>query len=167
MAGSSCWRGVVGLVVAATALSTCASEASPRTEVSPAEAYTAIVRWEVGVVDDEPDDPDEELQVIYLTSSSGSTIDVRTQAEVVDAMSAIAVVRFADRSEDTLDLGVESMPVKDDGVMFVADEIPEGSAAFDLTVQRYRDVDDDVTYRMQLAASDVGARVVDATEQPN
>lgn len=153
---------------AAALLGACGSEdASPPTpEVTPAEAYTAIVRWEADqrepVVDD---DGDVQLPVIYLTGANGAEIDIGVQADVVSATADDVVVRFSDESNDAIDDGVEGSPVKDDGVMFVLDELPEGDAAVVTSVQRYRSIDDQATLHLEIVASDEGAKVISATEQ--
>ncbi len=134
--------------------------------MSPAEAYVAIVRWEAEqrepIVDE---NGDVELPVIYLTGANGGTIDVGVQAEVVGATADDVVVRFSDETKDAIDEGLEGSPVKDDGVMFVLHDLPDGDATVLTSVQRYRTLDDQATLHLEIVASDEGAKVISATAQ--
>lgn len=135
--------------------------------VSPAEAYTAIVRWEAEqrapVVDE---DGNVELPVVYLTAAVGGTIDIAVQADVVGATADDdLVVRFSDEADEAIDDGVEGSPVRDDGTMFVLEELPEGDANLIASVRRYRSIDEQATLHLEIVASDEGAKVISATEQ--
>ncbi|NND73922.1 MAG: hypothetical protein HKN44_02845 [Ilumatobacter sp.] len=157
------WLGAVALLASA-----CGSESTtpPTPEVTTAEAYTAIVDWEL---EQHPPTVDENgdvrLPVIYLTASTGGTIDINVQADVVAATADDAVVRFSDESVEAIDDGLEDSPVRDEGVMFVLDEPPEGVASVATSALRYRSEADQATLRFEIVASDEGAKVISAATQ--
>lgn len=128
-------------------------------------AYVAIVRWEIEqsepVVDE---DGDVEVPVIYLAAGSGETVDVGVQASVVATVDDAATIRFADQAAHALDEDAVGEPVKDDGVLVVIDEFEAGQPTVDARVSRYRSIDDDATWILELTATDTGADVTEAVE---
>ena len=156
-----------GLFVVASGCGSSGNE-PPKAEVSAAEAYTAVVRWEVSerpaVVDA---DGEVELPLIYLSAESGETIDIGVQADVVEATVDEVVVRFSDDSVDSLDQGLDGIPVKDDGVMLILGDFSKGEATIRPSMRRYRSIDEDMMFRMEIVASDDGAKVITATQQDN
>jgi hypothetical protein len=158
---------LASLVTTAVVLVGCASSggAPPTADLTPAEAYTAIVRWELDRGEPTLDDKGNPVMpVIYVAAASG-TVDIGVQAEVVAATSDVATVRFADTTVDSIDEEIVDQPVKDDGVMYVIGAVPVEAASADVTVRRYRSVSADVTYLMTIVASDDGGKVLDAVEQ--
>ena len=144
----------------------CTSEAEPeRGAVGPEDAYVAIVRWEIEqtepVIDE---DGNVELPVVYLASGSGETVDVRVQANVVATIDDAATIRFADQAAHALDEEAAGAPVKDDGVLFVVDEFDPGQPTVAVRVSRYRTIDDDTTWIIELTATADGARVTEFVE---
>lgn len=153
----------LALAVALT-VSACGSDDDPPgNEVSATEAYVAIVRWEI---EQHPAaaDGDVELPVIYLRSESGGTVDIGVQADVVEATADDVVVRFSDEDDDSINADVDGQPVKDDGVLFVIGDLPEGGPAYEVTVRRYESIDRDRRLQMVITASDDGAEVTETTE---
>lgn len=138
--------------------------------MEPASAYTAIVRWEVDqlepVIDD---DGNVEAPVIYLASGSGGTIDVQVQADVVTEIGDAAVIRFADDARDALDESLDNEPVKDDGVLIVLDDFQPDQSTVEVRIDRYRTIDDDATWLLEITTVDDGTTVnstILATEIP-
>lgn len=154
------------LAAAALALVGCTSEPDTApTTVGPEQAYTAIVRWEIeqsGVVVDDEGNP--KAPVIYLAASSGGTVDVGVQANVVAEIEDAAVIRFADDTRDARDEQLDGEPVKDDGVMIVVDEFESGLPRVDARIMRYRSADDQSAWILEVVATTDGADVVAATE---
>jgi hypothetical protein len=143
----------------------CTSGTEPeRATVTPTDAYTAIVRWEIE--QNEPViDPDgnADTPVIYLAAGSGGTVDVRVQANVVSNIEDAAVIRFADDARDARDETVENEPVKDDGIMILIDEFEPDQARVDARIVRYRSIGDDNAWILEVTATGDGADVVSAT----
>ncbi len=102
--------------------------------------------------------------MIYLAAGSGETVDVRVQANVVATVDDAAIIRFADQAADAVDDGVEGEPVKDDGVLVVVDEFEADQPTVDARISRYRSIDDDTTWILELTATDEGADVTEAVE---
>jgi len=157
-------RGAVALGVLAVV--GCTSDSEPESgTVGQENAYVAIVRWEIEqsepVVDD---DGDVEVPVIYLAAGSGETVDVGVQASVVATVDDAAIIRFADQAADALDEGAVGEPVKDDGVLVIIDEFEAGQPTADARVSRYRSIDDDTTWILELTATDAGVDVTEAVE---
>jgi hypothetical protein len=154
------------VAVAAFVLVGCSSEpdtASPT--VNPEQAFTAIVRWEIeqtGVIVDEEGNP--QTPVIYLAASSGGTVDVGVQASVVAAIEDTADIRFADDTRDARDEDLDGEPVKDDGVVIVVDDFETGLSRVDARISRYRSIDDQSAWILEVVATADGADVVAATE---
>lgn len=165
IAGSRAALGVAVAAVVALALGGCSSDAEPeQATVTPANAYAAIVRWEVEqnepVIDD---DGNIEAPVIYLAAGSGGTVDVRVQADVISDIDDAAVIRFADDARDARDVSLDNEPIKDDGVMILVDEFEPDQAQVDARVVRYRSIDDDHAWILQVIATASGAEVASAT----
>ncbi len=122
--------------------------------VQPADAYTAIVEWQVGVQEPVIDESGEVvLPVVYVVADDGSTIDVGVQADVAAATADWATVRFADDPTDTFDPDVEGEPVRDDGVMLLTGPLPDASPSIDVSVVRYVAVDDSATFIVEVTAT--------------
>lgn len=159
---------MLALAVIATLPTACGSDdAAPTPDVTPAEAFTAIVRWEVAQHVSEPDENgDVDLPVIYLRAESGGTVDIGVQADVVEATADDdVVVRFSDESDDSLNEDLDGVPVKDDGVLFIVGDIPTGETTLEADVRRYQSVEVDTTLQMRITSSDDGAEVTEATER--
>ena len=144
----------------------CASdpESGPVT-VAPETAYVAIVQWELDQVEPVVDEAgDVVAPVIYLASASGETVDVRVQASVVSTVDEAAVIRFADQAADALDADLDGEPVKDNGVLVVVDKFEPGQTTVVARISRYRSIDDETTWTLELTATDDGADVTGAVE---
>lgn len=158
-------------VCAALALVACSSDPEPeRATVEPANAYSAVVRWEVDQLEPVIDDAGNvEEPVIYLASGSGGTIDVHVQADVVTEIGDAAVIRFADEARDALDESLDDEPVKDDGVLFVLHDFPPDQSTVEVRIDRYRSIDDNAEWLLEITMVDDGTTVsstVLATEMP-
>jgi len=137
------------------------------TEVGPADAMTALVRWQVDETEPVLDDDGEPiLPVVYVVSQAGGTIDVGVQAAVVEQTVDDAVVRFADERAEAIDSELAGEPVKDDGVLLVVAELPDTAPSMTFAVVRYRAVDDDESLVMDVTAGPAGIAVT-ATPTPS
>jgi hypothetical protein len=148
-------------------LTACTSDGDPPAppDITTAEAFGAIVRWEVARHDPVVDQGgDATLPVIYLRAASGGTVDIGVQADVVSAVVDDAVIRFSDDADDSLNEDLEGAPVKDDGVLLIVSSLATGGATMDVVVRRYQSIDDDISWHMQIVASDEGAKVTEAVE---
>lgn len=148
------------------ALIGCTSDpGSDETTVGLESAYVAIVRWEIDRVEPVLDDAGEVVApVIYLASASGETVDVGVQASVVSTVDEAAVIRFADQAAEALHADVEGAPVKDDGVLVVVEKFEPDQATVETRISRYRSVDDETSWTLELTATADGADVTDAVE---
>jgi hypothetical protein len=157
--------GVASAAVAVLALAGCTSDPElQRATVTPAEAYTAIVRWEIEWSEPVLDaDGNVEAPVIYLAAGAGGTVDVRVQADVVANIDDAAVIRFADDARDARDEKLENIPVKDNGVMILIDEFEPDQAKVEARIVRYQSIDDNSTWILQLTSTIDSAAVSSAT----
>jgi len=153
---------VATVAVGALAIVGCTSDPAPaRPTVTPATAYVAIVQWEVEQSDPVVDeDGNIEPPVIYLASNLGGTVDVGVQADVVAIIDDVAVIRFADDPRDARDEGIESEPVKDEGVMIILDEFDPDQTVVDALISRYRSVDDVATWALEITATNVNGEAI-------
>lgn len=137
------------------ALVGCTSTSEPeRATVTPANAYTAIVRWEIERSEPVIDaDGNVEAPVIYLAAGSGGTVDVGVQADVVSNIDDAAVIRFADDARDARDIEIDDEPVKDNGVMILIDEFEPDQAIVDGRIVRYLSIDDDNAWILEIIAT--------------
>ena len=158
-------RGSAAAAVALLTLVGCSS--GPETEratvtptVTPTDAYTAIVRWEIArstpIIDTEGN---VETPVIYLAAGSGGTVDVRVQANVVSNIDDAAVIRFADDARDSRDENLDNEPVKDNGVIILIDEFEPDQANVEARIVRYRSIDDDNAWILRVSATDDNATI--------
>ena len=134
--------------------------------MTPTNAYTAIVRWEIERSDPVIDaDGNVEEPVIYLAAAAGGTVDVRVQANVVSNIDDAAVIRFADDARDARDETLDNEPVKDDGVMILIDEFEPDQAIVEARIVRYQSIDDDNAWILEVTATaiDDSAAVTSAT----
>lgn len=158
-------RGAAAAAFALLAIVGCASDPEPeRATVTPTSAYTAIVRWELEQSEPVVDaDGNVEAPVIYLAAGSGGTVDVHVQANVVSDIDDAAVIRFVDDVRDARDETLDGEPVKDDGVMIMVDEFEPDQANVEARIVRYRSIDDDDAWILELSATDDRAVVQSAT----
>lgn len=156
--------GVAAAAVAVLALVGCTSDPEPeRATVTPAKAYTAIVRWEIERSEPVLDaDGNVEAPVIYLAAGAGGTVDVRVQADVVANIDDAAVIRFADDARDARDEKLENIPVKDNGIMILIDEFEPDQAKVEVRIMRYQSIDDNSTWILQMTSTIDGAAVSSA-----
>src|SRR6478609_4439574 len=130
---------VVGLVVSAAA---CTSDGPEPPSVGTADAFTAIVDWQIAKAG--PPTTDQPLPVIYVTGADGSSIDASVQAKVAANTVDVAKVRFTDVVDDAIDVGTEGEPVKDDGVLLIVDEFDgKGVTSLPIGVTVYHDASDE------------------------
>jgi hypothetical protein len=122
--------------------------------VQPADAYVAVVEWEVGRQDPVVDDDGEVvLPVVFVASGDGSTIDVGVQAAVAEATSDWAKVRFADQPSDAFDPSVEGEPVRDAGAMLLIGPIPDAAPSIEVQVLRSVAVDESEAFLVEVTAT--------------
>jgi len=159
---------MLGLVIVMFAVAACTdgSDTTPTAdEVVAADAYIAVVGWEVGEHEPVIDEKGEiELPVVYIAPAGGSTIDVGIQAAVVEATVDIAIVRFADEAVEAVDSDTEGEPVKDNGILLIVDDMPEPSRTIEVGLVRYRSIEDDSTLTIEVTASTDGAAVKSALQ---
>ena len=135
-----------------------------RATVTPTNAYTAIVRWEIARSEPVLDaDGNVEAPVIYIAAASGGTVDVRVQADVVSNIDDAAVIRFADDARDAREEELDNEPVKDNGVMILIDEFEPDQAKVEARIVRYQSIDDDNAWILHVTASGDSAAVSSAT----
>ncbi len=131
--------------------------------MTPSNAYTAIVRWEIERNEPVIDDAGNvEAPVIYLAAGSGGTVDVAVQAHVVSTIDDAAVIRFTDDARDARNVEIDDEPVKDDGVMILIDEFESDQVSVDGRIVRYQSVDDDHAWILEITATADGAVVESA-----
>ena len=162
---------VVGLIatgtIAAMLLATgCGSDDAndPPASVSTDAILTALVDWAVES-DAPPTTADEEPPVVYIAAASGDTIDAAVQASVVASTADDATVRFADGRNEAIDDSTDELLVHDDGVLLVVGELPDNATMPDVSVERYRSLDDASVFIVTFAPSGEGARVTGATQE--
>jgi hypothetical protein len=132
------------------------SDESPDVDraVQPADAYVAVVEWEVGQQDPVVDDDGEVvLPVVFVASGDGSTIDVGVQAAVAEATSDWATVRFADQPSDAFDPGLEGEPVRENGVMLLVGPLPDAAPSVEIQVIRSVAVDASEGFLLEVTAT--------------
>jgi len=171
-------RGVAFTALAATTFVACNGSSSTSdgttpagepivTEVGPADALTALVRWQVDETEPVLDEDGEPvLPVMYVVSETGGTIDVGVQAAVVEQTVDDAVVRFADERAEAIDDELEDEPVKDDGVLLMVAELPDAAPSVSLAVVRYRNVEENEALDIEVTAGPTGVDVM-ATPIPS
>ena len=157
-------RSVAATAVAVLALVGCTSTPEPeRATVTPSNAYTAIVRWEIERNEPVIDDAGNvEAPVIYLAAGSGGTVDVAVQAHVVSTIDDAAVIRFTDDARDARNVEIDDEPVKDNGVMILIDEFEPDQLSVDGRIVRYQSIDDDNAWILEITATADGAVVESA-----
>ena len=154
---------VAGLAVVAAA---CATDDSPTTSVGAADAFTAIVDWQVD--QEGPPTTGQALPVIYVTSEDGKTIGATTQAKVAGNTVDAAKVRFADTREDAIDTEVDGEPVHDDGVLLIVDKFDgKGQTSVPIGVTIYRDADDEEHLVLTVTGTGDGAEVTGSSIRPS
>jgi hypothetical protein len=169
-------RSVAALLAVLTIAACGGDDDTPSDVVGSADAITAAVAWQADEQEPVVDDNGEtRLPVIFLVSEDGATIDVGVQAEVAAATVDWATVRFADKTADTFDPGLDGEPVRDQGVMLLLGPIPEPARSVDLALVRYYAVDDgepivlEITAELHTDGTDpdmVQRAVVTAVTQP-
>ncbi|NQY56416.1 MAG: hypothetical protein HRT86_08015 [Ilumatobacteraceae bacterium] len=151
-------------LVAGTACSTDDGDADG--DVTPAEAYVAIIEWEVSQQEPTVDESGEvELAVVFVAAAGGGTIDIGVQAAVVEQMIDTATIRFADDPADAIDDGIPDEPVRNDGVLLVVADIPPPAPTIEVTTARATSADNSITWGLTIEADDTGAAVVNAEER--
>lgn len=143
----------------------CTSDAAPNPVIGAADAYVAIVVWQIG--QQGPPSTAANLPVIYLAASNGKSIDAGVQAKVAKQTVDRAKVRFADTVEDATDTKVDGAPVRDDAVLLIVDPLDDPARSqIQLPVTVYRSTTDSARYRLTLVAADAGVSVTAAQPMP-
>ncbi len=156
---------VAAAVVVAAVVAGCTSGDTVSREIDTADAYVAIVAWQLG--QQGPPATDAKFPVIYITSSNGKSIDAGVQAKVAKQTVDTAKVRFADHVEDATQTAVDGAPVRDAGVLLIVDPIDgAGKAQLQLPVTVYRSETDRPRYLLSLLAAGAGVSVTAAQPQP-
>jgi hypothetical protein len=154
---------VAGLAVAAAA---CTSGDPTTPSIGAADAFTAIVDWQVDRLG--PPTTDQALPVVYVTSEGGKTIEATTQANVAGSTVDIAKVRFADTRSDAIDTEVDGEPVRDDGVLLIVDKFDgKGQTQVSVGVTIYRDETDEEHLVLTVAGTADGAAVTGSSVRPS
>lgn len=139
----------------AAGATSCADEPSNGdANVTPAAAYVAIVEWQVS--EQEPvvaDDGEVVAPVVFVAADDGSTIDVGVQAEVAEATTDWATVRFADQPSEAFNPNLEGQPVRDNGVMLLVGPLPDAAPSIEVGVVRYVAADDSESFVVQITAT--------------
>lgn len=160
---------VVGLAVAVAIVlvAGCGSDdpGEPAASVSTEAMLTALVDWTVASDGPATTTDDEPPPVVYITASNGDTIDAAVQASVVADTADDATVRFADDRSEAIDDATEDQRVHDDGVLLVVGDLPTEPTESDVTVERYRSLDDASVFVVTLAPDGDGAAVTGATAE--
>jgi hypothetical protein len=157
------WTIVAALAVAA--LAGCSSDATKPRSIGVADAYVAIVGWELGQIGPPPSSG--ALPVVYVASEDGTTIDAGAQAKVVQATVDTAKVRFTDVRDDAIDKNVAGAPVKDGGVMLIVDKFDgKGRSNLDVPITVYTTKADQQHVTLTLIATAQGATVTSAQRAP-
>jgi hypothetical protein len=136
----------------------------PSAAVSTDAVLTALVDWTVAT-DAPATTTGDELPIVYITASNGDTIDAAVQASVVAATADDATVRFADDRSEAIDDKTDDQSVHDDGVLLVVGELPTEPPLSDVTVERYRALDDTSVFVVTLVPNGDGASVSGATAE--
>lgn len=163
---------MVCAVSASLGATACSSDSVAEPTVSTADAYSAAIRWYLDSV--EPTAPtgtatttDSGPLIVYVAPESGKAINSQTQASVVREMSDIAdfvTVRFADVRDDALQSDVETLPVKDDGVLLLVGDVPDKQPPVDVQVAVYHDMDDTHTFVMRITEAGESFRATEVSE---
>lgn len=159
-------------VSASLGATACSSESAAEPTVSTADAYSAAIRWYLDSVEptgtaDTTDTTDSGPLIVYVAPESGKAINSQAQASVVREMSDMAdvvTVRFADVRDDALQSDVESLPVKDDGVLLLVGDVPDERPPVDVQVVVYRDVDDTHIFVMRITTAGDSFRATEVSE---
>ncbi len=142
------------LVLGAFGTAGCEDEPADDGAVRLADAYTAIVEWQVGEQEPVLDEAGEPvLPLVFVVADNGATIDVGVQAEVAEATAEWATVRFADDVADTFDSDLDGEPVRNDGSLLVIGPMPDMARAIDVDVVRYLSVDDSESFVLEVTAT--------------
>lgn len=152
---------MVCVVCVSFGATSCSSASTADHTVSTADAYSAAIRWYLDSVDtptpaDTVGTAPTGPVVVYVAPASGKAINSQAQASVVREMSDmtdVVTVRFADARDDALQIDVEAMPVKDDGVLLLVGEVPNSTAPVAVKVAVYHDATDTHTFVMTVTES--------------
>jgi len=148
------------------ALAGCSSDGAKPREIGSADAYVAIVTWEVGQLG--PPATNDALPVVYVASEDGTAIAAGSQANVVQATVDTAKVRFTDVRDDAIDKDVDGAPVKDSGVLLIVAKVDgKGKARIEVPVVVYRSEQDQQPMTLTLVATTAGALVTSASAPPS
>ncbi|MEM8620686.1 MAG: hypothetical protein AAGF73_13285 [Actinomycetota bacterium] len=135
-------------------------------DVTPAQAYVAIIEWEVDQQEPTINAAGEvELPVIFVAAAGGGTIDIGVQASVVEQMIDTATIRFADDPADAINEGIPDEPVRNDGVLLVVADIPPPAPTIEVTTARATSSTDSIAWGLTIEGNDTGATVVNAEER--
>ncbi len=125
----------------------------------------AVVR-EVGIGD--PPAEGEPLPVVYVVGAEDGSIDIGVQAGVAQAVIDVAELRFADSRSEVIDDAVESLPVRDDGVLLAVGEISdERPRSADVPVERYHSLEDTVDLVVSITWRDLSWTVASTIVVPD
>lgn len=144
------------------------SDPDPTPEVvQPADAYTAIVEWQIAEQEPILDDKgNAKLPVIYVVAADGATVDAGVQAAVAASTVDDAIVRFADDVSDGFDAGLEGSPVHDDGVMLAVGTLPEPSRTIDVELARFLAEDDYEQFSVEITLADTRTAGTESNPTP-
>jgi hypothetical protein len=154
------------LVAGLVALAGCGSSTAKPRAIGTADAYLAIVTWELGQLG--PPATDASLPIVYIATEDGKSIDAGAQAKVVKAIVQQAKVRFTDVRDDAIDTQVTDAPVKDGGVMLIVDKLDDTtSSRLEVPIIVYHNKSDQQRTTLTMVSTDGGATVTSASAQPS
>jgi len=154
------------LCVAALALlaAACGSSAAKAKDSSTADAYTAVLKHLMP-----PPDPNEDKQVVYVAPfANQKAITLETQVDVIDALTALATVRFVDELSEAVQDDAPGSPAKGSEVVLLGPLVTTGSVT-EVEAQRYASETDQVRYRFRVTSTADGgweATQVEAVDVP-
>jgi hypothetical protein len=148
------------------AVAGCSSDSPKARDIGSADAYVAIVNWEVGQLG--PPATNASLPVVYVASEDGNTIDAGAQVKVVQATVDTAKVRFTDVRDDAINKDIDGAPVKDSGVMLIVAKVDgKGKSRIEVPVTVYVTEQDQKPTVLTLVATTAGALVTSASAPPS
>lgn len=89
------------------------------------------------VVGSDPPAEGDPLPIVYVVPVGEQSLAATVQAEVVEGLSQIADVRFADSRDEAIASDTEQLTVKNDGVLLLVGDIAESGNRIELPVEIY------------------------------
>lgn len=119
------------IALAVATMTACSSQSA--SEVRAGEVYEAAVRWLAMEHDDDPDP----LPLFIEPRGEGTAIKLEVQADLVDATSDVANVRFTDDRDEAITTEDDIQVVRDDGELIRLGPVVEDGQRVSLEVDRW------------------------------